>query len=45
MSVSYTHLCVDYDSMKKIRASYYLLVALLVKYKEAEVVLPGGCNI
>ena len=38
-------LCVDYDSMKKIRASYYLLGALLGKYKEAEVALPGGCNI
>ena len=36
-------LCVDYDSMKKIRASYYLLGALLGKYKEAEVALPGGC--
>lgn len=35
-------LCVDYDSMKKIRASYYLLGALLGKYKEAEVALPGG---
>lgn len=38
-------LCVDYESMKKIRASYYLLGALLGKYKEAEVALPGGCNI
>lgn len=36
---------VDYDSMKKIRASYYLLGALLGKYKRAEVILPGGCNI
>ncbi len=36
---------VDYDSMKKIRASYYLLGALLGKYKRAEVTLPGGCNI
>jgi UDP-N-acetylglucosamine 1-carboxyvinyltransferase len=36
---------VDYDSMKKIRASYYLLGALLGKYKKAEVILPGGCNI
>lgn len=30
---------------KKIRASYYLLGALLGKYKKAEVALPGGCNI
>lgn len=36
---------VDYDSIKKIRASYYLLGALLGKYKHAEVPLPGGCNI
>ena len=36
---------VDHDSMKKIRASYYLLGALLGKYKRAEVALPGGCNI
>ena len=36
---------VDYEYMKKIRASYYLLGALLGKYKHAEVPLPGGCNI
>lgn len=36
---------VDYESMKKIRASYYLLGSLLGKYKHAEVTLPGGCNI
>lgn len=36
---------VDYDYIKKIRASYYLLGALLGKYKKAEVPLPGGCNI
>jgi UDP-N-acetylglucosamine 1-carboxyvinyltransferase len=39
------NLKVDYDYIKKIRASYYLLGALLGKYKEAEVALPGGCNI
>lgn len=33
------------DFVKKIRASYYLLGALLGKYKHAEVALPGGCNI
>ena len=31
--------------IKKIRASYYLLGALLGKYKRAQVTLPGGCNI
>ena len=33
---------IEYDYIKKIRASYYLLGALLGKYKRA---LPGGCNI
>ena len=36
---------VDYDLIKKIRASYYLLGALIGKYKKAEVPLPGGCTI
>ncbi len=36
---------VEYEFIKKIRASYYLLGALLGKYKNAEVPLPGGCNI
>ena len=36
---------VDGELVKKIRASYYFLGALLGKYKEASVVLPGGCNI
>lgn len=38
-------LIVDEEPLKKIRASYYLLGALLGKYKHAEVVLPGGCDI
>ncbi len=38
-------LTIDKDYIKKIRASYYLLGALLGKYKRAEVALPGGCNI
>ncbi len=38
-------LTVDYESIKKIRASYYLLGALLGKYKRAQVALPGGCAI
>ena len=36
---------IEDDLIKKIRASYYLIGALLGKYKEAQVVLPGGCNI
>ena len=38
-------LSIEYDYIKKIRASYYLLGALLGKYNRAEVALPGGCNI
>lgn len=34
-----------YDKAKKIRASYYLLGALLGRFKKAEVAMPGGCNI
>ncbi|MBR5508563.1 MAG: UDP-N-acetylglucosamine 1-carboxyvinyltransferase [Lachnospiraceae bacterium] len=40
-----TNCIVETESMKKIRASYYLLGALLGKYKRAQVPLPGGCNI
>lgn len=36
---------VDNDYIRKIRASYYLLGALLGKNKDAEVAYPGGCNI
>ena len=36
---------IDCECIRKIRASYYLLGALLGKYKRAEVILPGGCNI
>ena len=36
---------VEYESIKRIRASYYLLGALLGKYKRAQVPLPGGCDI
>ncbi|MCD8084241.1 MAG: UDP-N-acetylglucosamine 1-carboxyvinyltransferase [Clostridiales bacterium] len=36
---------VDDDYIRRIRASYYFIGALLGKYKSAEVPLPGGCNI
>lgn len=39
------NLTIEDDYIKKIRASYYLLGALLGKYKKAAVALPGGCNI
>ena len=38
-------LVIENDNIKKIRASYYLLGALLGKYRKAQVALPGGCNI
>ena len=38
-------LSIEYEYINKIRASYYLLGALLGKYHKAEVALPGGCNI
>lgn len=36
---------VDYEHIKKIRASYYLLGSLLGGYSEAQVAMPGGCNL
>ncbi|MCL2422097.1 MAG: UDP-N-acetylglucosamine 1-carboxyvinyltransferase [Defluviitaleaceae bacterium] len=35
---------ITYDQVKDMRASYYLLGALLGRFKHAEVPLPGGCN-
>lgn len=40
-----SNLVVENEYIKKIRASYYLIGALLGKYKRAEVTLPGGCDI
>ncbi len=34
----------DYDIIKSMRASYYLVGALLGRFKKAYVALPGGCN-
>ena len=36
---------IEYDQIKKIRASYYFLGALLGRFKRAAVALPGGCVI
>ena len=33
-----------YEEAKKIRASYYLLGAMLGRFKKARVAMPGGCN-
>lgn len=35
----------DMEELTKIRGSYYLVGALTGKYKKAQVILPGGCNI
>lgn len=40
-----TSVNVENDYIRRIRGSYYLLGALLGKYKYAQVALPGGCNI
>ena len=34
-----------YDLVKKLRASYYLLGALLGRFQKAEVPVPGGCDL
>lgn len=34
----------NFESVKKIRASYYIVGALLGRFGKAEVTLPGGCN-
>ena len=39
------NLSVDDEYIRRIRASYYLIGALLGKYKYADVALPGGCDI
>ncbi|MBQ7679305.1 MAG: UDP-N-acetylglucosamine 1-carboxyvinyltransferase [Butyrivibrio sp.] len=36
---------IDNEQVKKIRGSYYLIGAMLGRYRSAHVVLPGGCNI
>ena len=36
---------VDDEFIRRIRASYYFIGALLGKYRSAQVPLPGGCNI
>lgn len=42
---SLKELNVDDELIRKIRASYYFIGALLGKYKSASVPLPGGCDI
>ena len=42
---SISYYTIDDGYIKKIRASYYMLGALLGRFHTAEVALPGGCNI
>ncbi len=35
----------NYDMARKIRASYYLIGALIGRFGSAQVALPGGCNL
>jgi len=39
-----TSTCPDQELVRKMRASYYLMGALLGKFGRAHVALPGGCN-
>ncbi len=39
-----TRTVADFDLMQKIRASYYLIGALLGRFGSASVAMPGGCN-
>ena len=39
-----TSTCPDADLVRQIRASYYLMGALLGRFGHAHVALPGGCN-
>ncbi len=34
----------DFDSIRRMRASYYLIGALLGRFRQAKVGLPGGCD-
>ena len=43
-STSIRSTCPNPELVKKMRASYYLMGALLSRFGEADVALPGGCN-
>ncbi len=48
MEIDATHICnraIPYEIGRKIRASYYLVGALLGRFGWAEVPLPGGCDL
>ncbi len=43
-STQVTNRATPYELVRKIRASYYLVGALLARFGHAEVALPGGCD-
>lgn len=44
-STAISSVCANTDDVRRMRASYYLIGALLGRFKEAKVALPGGCSI
>jgi len=47
IEIDCTHVCfkdAPYDLMRKIRASYYLIGAMLGRFGSAKTTMPGGCN-
>lgn len=47
VEIDCTHVCnqdAPYDLMRKIRASYYLIGAMLGRFGSAKTTMPGGCN-
>ena len=43
-STNLQYQAVPYELSSKFRASYYLIGAMLGRFKQAEVAMPGGCN-
>lgn len=39
-----TYAVPDYELVRRIRGSYYLIGALLSRFRKAEIAMPGGCN-
>lgn len=39
-----TSVAPDYDLVRRIRGSYYLIGSLLSRFHKAEIAMPGGCN-
>ncbi len=44
-STNVTTYCADHNMVRKMRASYYLMGALLGRFNKAMVSMPGGCNL